>query len=255
MAKVITRLEKDEASIVTLEYLASILDELDIRTPVTVFAARMKEKGWLEATRMRGVWRFLRAESDDPSVLFDAKAFALLHKDEPFALAGETALWKLGYSLADPVFIDVCFPKVVPRLVMPSSFRPHVFEAALPLCKEKEFSCLCLESAFVDIAAKPQIVGAWDKAVEWLPCVSADLEWEGITRELEDRPASVAARTGYLLQGVRPDLAVRIMRAFPPKGKARFGPRAASLRNDAVWQIADTLLSFDPRLLGARTGR
>jgi hypothetical protein len=49
---------------------------------------------------------------------------------------------------------------------------------------------------------------------------------------------------GYLLQGLRPDIAARIV---GPRTKTRFGGRRKIVRHDSRWQVADTLLPFDPR--------
>ncbi len=64
--------------------------------------------------------------------------------------------------------------------------------------------------------------------------------------ELEGRPRSAAARTGYLLQGMRPDVADAIIEKSPPHSKARFGTGTAK-RNDERWQVSDAALPFDPR--------
>lgn len=64
--------------------------------------------------------------------------------------------------------------------------------------------------------------------------------------ELGGRPRSVAARTGCLIQGMRPGVADAIMEASPPCSKARFGTGSA-IRNDERWQVSDSALPFDPR--------
>jgi hypothetical protein len=65
--------------------------------------------------------------------------------------------------------------------------------------------------------------------------------------KLDARPATVSGRAGYLLQGLRPDIAARIA---GPKTKTWFGRRRKIVRHDNRWQVADTLLPFDPRTLG-----
>lgn len=57
------------------------------------------------------------------------------------------------------------------------------------------------------------------------------------------------ARAGYLLQGIRPDLADRIFAATPPRSKTWFGARGPRRRHDNHWLIAATLLPFDPHRL------
>jgi hypothetical protein len=78
--------------------------------------------------------------------------------------------------------------------------------------------------------------------------VAAEVTADDVLAELRDRHATVAARLGYLLQGLRPDLAGQIT---GPSTKTWFGPRSRVIRHDSRWQVADTLLPFDPRNLEA----
>lgn len=90
-------------------------------------------------------------------------------------------------------------------------------------------------------------VRSWQSASEWLPDVAAEADSERVIEELAGRPRSVAARTGYLLQGMRPDVAVAIGDTIGRMSKVHFGPRTRSLRNDERWGVVDALLPFDPR--------
>lgn len=91
---------------------------------------------------------------------------------------------------------------------------------------------------------------SWTSAAEWLPDVAAEAPAAGVLAELRDRPATVAARLGYLLQGLRPDIAGQVT---APQTKTWFGPRGPLLRHDNRWQVADTLLPFNPKDLEAVT--
>ena len=110
---------------------------------------------------------------------------------------------------------------------------------------------LAPESILVHMTAKPGAVRSWASALEWLPELVADLSWEELSVELADRPTATSARTGYLLQGMRPDLADAIRQSSPLRGKTWFGPRGHLRRHDNTWQVADTSLPFDPRTLRA----
>ncbi len=87
----------------------------------------------------------------------------------------------------------------------------------------------------------------WAGALEWLPDLAQDLLGDALIAELTGRPATVRARVGYLVQGMRPDLAEIIRDLGRLSGKSWFGPRGTLRRHDAGWQVADTLLPFDPR--------
>jgi hypothetical protein len=101
------------------------------------------------------------------------------------------------------------------------------------------------------MVTKPRAVRSWTSALEWLPELVGELSWEPLSIELANRPAAASARTGYLIQGMRPDLASAVRELGPPHGKTWFGPRGTLLRHDNTWQVADTSLPFDPRTLGA----
>lgn len=112
---------------------------------------------------------------------------------------------------------------------------------------------LAPESLLVHMATKPRVVRSWTSALEWLPELVGELSWERLSIELANRPSATSARTGYLIQGMRPDLASAVRDLGPPHGKTWFGPRGPLLRHDNAWQIADTSLPFDPRTLRAAT--
>ena len=102
------------------------------------------------------------------------------------------------------------------------------------------------DSILAHMAASPSRVRSWASAAEWLPDVAAEATAEGILAELRGRAATVAARLGYLLQGLRPDIAEQ---STGPSAKTWCGPRGPLIRHDSHWQVADTLLPFDPRTL------
>lgn len=83
--------------------------------------------------------------------------------------------------------------------------------------------------------------------MEWLPELTHLLVLSPLERELAGRPTSVRAITGYLLQGLRPDLADALRSAASTANKTWFGPRGRFRRHDSAWQVADTPLPFDPR--------
>lgn len=76
------------------------------------------------------------------------------------------------------------------------------------------------------------------------------LEEEGVATPVAVFASRMRGR-GWLLQGMRPDVADAIMGERPPTSKVRFGPRVANRRNDERWKVADTLLPFGPREMEA----
>ena len=116
----------------------------------------------------------------------------------------------------------------------------------LPYSTAKGVPVLQPASVLTHMAATPSRVRSWTSALEWLPEVAAEATADDVLAELDARTATVSARTGYLLQGLRPDIAARI---DGPTTKTWFGRRGKTVHHDSRWQIADTLLPFDPRTL------
>jgi hypothetical protein len=121
-----------------------------------------------------------------------------------------------------------------------------VFMPRLPYGTAKGVPVLRPASVLTHMASTPTRVRSWASALEWLPEVAAEATADDVLAELDARPATVGARAGYLLQGLRPDIAARIV---GPKTKTWFGRRGKLVRHDNRWQVADTLLPFDPRTL------
>lgn len=255
MAKVLERLELDRPLVVSSAMLAEILRDEGIATPAHVFASRMRDKGWLLPTGQRGVWEFAPAavagpySSMDP--LLSLKAFAAAHPQAETALTMHAAAWALGLSDRAPATLDVAVPAPLGRTALPDGLSAHAFAPNLNTSEARGVDVLAPESAFVHMAASPAAVRSWQSASEWLPELAYEMDAGGMLEELEGRKSSVWARAGYLVQGMRPDIAEAISEAFRPNAKVRFGPRTASLRNDERWKVADTILPFDPREMEA----
>ena len=251
MAKVLERLELERPQIVTSAELTDILEQEGIATPAAVFASRMRDKGWLLPTGQRGVWEFAPAAVAGPyssmDALLPAKAFAAAHPALGLALTFHAAAWALGLSDRAPATVDVAIPEPAAGLALPDGLRVHGFRPNLMTVEARGIASLAPESVVVHMASSPNRVGSWQSASEWLPDVAYEMDVGRTVEELDGRAASARARTGYLLQGMRPDIAGAIERMGAPTAKVRFGPRQHSIRNDERWKVADTMLPFDPR--------
>jgi hypothetical protein len=255
MAPVLERLELDRPEVVTTASLAALLDEAHLATPTRVVASRLRESGWLLATSQRGVWEFVPAEVAGPYSRHDPvmplKAFLVAHPSDSAALTFQAAAWAHGLADRVPARLEVAVPSGLVSRRLPNALAPSVFVPALPTVGLRGVPTLRVESILAHMAAKPNHVRSWTSAAEWLPDVAAAATWDNLFPELQSRPQSVAARAGHLLQGWRPDLADQIESSFPVSSRTWFGPRGKMLRHDARWQVADTLLPFDPRQMGA----
>ena len=252
-AAVLGRLELERPELVTTGDLAALLDASNIGTPPRVFASRLRAKGWLLPTTQRGVWEFAPAElagpysSGDP--LLPLRAFLAKYPGAQCGLTFQAAAWVYGLADRAPNRPEVAVADTLAARKLPGGLDVSNFTPALPLTEVRGVPVLAVESVLVQMCAKPAAVRSWASATEWLPELAAEATTANMKIELTNRPHTVAVRTGYLLQALRLDIAEMIAESSPPTGKTWFGPRSRQLRYDSRWQVADTLLPFDPSSL------
>lgn len=252
MGGILADLELEQPTLVTSAQLARLVEQHGVRTPAKVVAARLRERGWLLETGRRGVWEFAPAavagahSRHDP--VTPLRAFVAERPHVRCALTFQAAAWAYGVADRVPARLEVAAATSKLARQLPTSLAASVFDPHLAYRVLRAVPVLAIESVVVHMAARPASVRSWSSAVEWLPELAQRLDPGPLQHELTGRPASVHARTGYLLQGLRPDLAA-VIGSAPRLGKTWFGPRGRLRRHDATWQIADTLLPFDPRSL------
>lgn len=162
----------------------------------------------------------------------------------------QAAAW--AHRLADrtPARVEVAAATPQDARRLPDGLDVSVFATRLGYVTANGVPALRPASVLAHMAASPSRVRSWTSAAEWLPDVATDASAAGVLAELQGRPATVAARLGYLPQGLMPDIAGQIA---GPQTKTWFGPRRPLVRHDNRWQVADTLLPSDPRDLEAVT--
>ena len=251
------RLELERPELVTMNDLSALLRDAGIATLPRVFASRLRQKGWLLPTSQRGVWEFAPAglagpySSQDPLLSF--RSFLARQPNAQCSLAFQAATWAHGLADRVPARPEVAATDALLARRLPSDLDGSIFNPVLGYVHVRGVPVLPVESIIVHMCAKPTAVRSWTSAAEWLPNLAAEASSEDIDRELVNRPKTVSARAGYLLQGLRPDIATNLAARFSLTGKTWFGGRGPSLRHDSHWQIADTLLPFDPHTLEAVT--
>jgi hypothetical protein len=253
LAPVVEQLELEDARLVTTDQLATILDQLEVRTAPRTVATRLRDRGWLLATGKRGVWEFAPGalagahSRSGPTRLLRA---AIVRGNVTCALTFQAAAWATGAADRAPSRLEVAAATAGDARRLPEGLDVSVFAPRVDPTDAKGVPVLRPASVLAHMAAAPGRVRSWSSALEWLPELAAEAELGEALVELDGRPATVAARLGYLLQGLRPDIAQRIE---PPLTKTWFGPRGPLVRHDNRWLVADTLLPFDPRTLPAAT--
>lgn len=252
LGAVVESLELEQPQIVTMALLRDLVQRHGIGTDPRLVALRLRQRGWLLATGVRGVWEFAPGAHAGPyghgDPLGGVKAAALRYPDLRLQVALSTAAWATGHADRVPGRVEVALPLGV-RAPAPLSAAARVtrFDARLEPVKVKGAKVHRPETVLVHMAHRPADVRSWESAVEWLPGVAADTDAALVIEELAGRPATTRVRLGYLLQGLRPDVAEPLQSAV--KTKTWFGPRGALLRHSQSWQVADTTLPFDPATL------
>ena len=249
LSGILEDLELERPELVSLHDIRDLCQKHGVRTEPRIVAARLKEHGWILQTPQRGVWEFAPAElagaysSADP--LIPIKAFAKANPSCSFALSAQTAAWALGLAGRVPSIIDVAFERRI-TLKIPYGIHASVFKPHLSPVRAKGTTTLVPESIIVAMCSQPSSVRTWQGADEWLGDVAYEMSVERTLDELVGRAASVALRTGYLIQAMRPDIAQKIKDGWPHSSSIRFG-RGQARRYDKGWHIVDSTLPFDPR--------
>jgi len=255
LSGILEDLELDQTPMVTSDHLSELVIRHGLKTPAKVVASRLRDRGWLLSTGRRGVWEFAPAAVAGPYSRNDPatplRAFLASRPDAKVALTFQAAAWAHGAADRVPLHPEVAAATAELARQLPSALSGSVFAPSLAYARLRGVPVLAAESIVVHMSARPAAVRSWSSALEWLPDLTNGLDLSALRTELADRPSSVRVRTGYLLQGLRPDLAHQIHDQERPSTKTWFGPRGKLRRHDSFWQVADTILPFDPKELRA----
>lgn len=252
-APLLEQLELERPEIVTIAQMKKLCDAFDIATAPKVVAARLRKQGWLLPTSQRGVWEFAPAElagpysSADPLLPF--KSFMASKPDIFCALTFQTAAWALGFADRVPAVLDIAFA-APPQVKTPASMKVSVFKSNLEPLQAKGVSVLAPEAILVQMVQRPTSLRSWQAVTEWLPDLAYEAKTGSMLQELEGRSNATAVKTGYLLQGLRPDIAKAIKLTCATNQKTNFGS-GRQIRYDAEWGVADAILPFNPKMLEA----
>jgi predicted transcriptional regulator of viral defense system len=252
LGSLVEELEMSQPQVITMETLSALAIKHHLATQPKLLAARLRERGWLLPTGTRGVWEFAPGAHAGPYGHADPttplRAALAGHPGLDAALALGSAAWAHGFADRVPPRLEVAVPagRHVPAGLHRAT-RATPFTAALGYVKLKGVPTHRAESILVHLVLRPIGVRSWTSVREWLPDLAAALDVDAVLNELHGRPAAVAVRAGYLTNALRPDLAEYL---YPQAGlKVWFGPRGPLVRHNARWQIADTILPFDPTQL------
>jgi predicted transcriptional regulator of viral defense system len=251
LALLVTELELRQPVLVSLQELAALAEEAGIRTPPKVIAARLRATGWLLTTGQRGVYEFAPGAHagpyghGDPFIDLRAALSAGNHLD----VALQSALWLHGLAERAPDRHELAAP---PGTAVPASVKQGMrvvrFSARLPAVHIDRLPVHRTSTILAHIAARPGDVRGWAAFAEALPELAASSTADELEQELRDRPSTVRPRLAYLLSGVAPEIASSLEPSTPSL-VTWFGSSRTSRRYDKRFNVADSLLPFDPRTL------
>lgn len=251
LAAVVEELELEQPTVVTPTMLHDIAERRGLRTDRYVIAARLRRAGWLLPTGRRGVWEFAPGAHAGPighgEPTLPLRALLTANPRLNPALALGTAAWALGHADRVPSTLDIAVPvgtRVTASMRSIAAFT--AFTSNVGYGTVKRVPCHLPESVLVHLAATPSAPRSWNAVLEWLPDIAADADVDTFMAEVHGRTRSVAVRAGYLLSGLRPDLAASLRPLATEV--VRFGPRTdAPRRHVATWNVVDYLLPSNPQ--------
>lgn len=257
LSPILTELELDAARVVTLADLTRLVEQAGIGTAPKVVAARLRKLGWLLPTGTAGVWEFAPASHagpighGDPFLALRAALATRPSLHAAVCLTSALAANHLVERSPDRLEVAVDDSASIPQGLRRAT-RVVIFAAHLGPEQSLGLPIHRLATVLVHLAARPTDVRGWGAIADALPDLVDSVATEDLDIELAGRPRSVRVRLAYLVHGVAPDLADRLVpadqggRAAP---KVWFGPRGPLKRHSTRFSVADTLLPFDPAAL------
>jgi hypothetical protein len=192
------KLAQSSPPIVTEETIAQLLQEDRAEQDAKVMVKRLVRLGWLRPIGVRGAWAFLPPGVDElADPYLDLRGWRAVDPKARFALAGESALWHLGYLPRRPeaVIVWVPFKKALPRglegkirLVtteFPSKVDEQAMAPALALIKKRRLDltawssrlpALGPEALIVQMAQRPASIASWVEVAPRLKDIVGDVD-------------------------------------------------------------------------------
>jgi hypothetical protein len=247
-------LELDAPQVVTLAELAALVRRAGLGTEPRVVADRLRKLGWLLPTQTAGVWEFAPAAHAGPfghgDQFLGLRAALARRPSLDAAVCLTSALLARGLTDRAPGRLEVAVKSgaFIPEGLRRAT-RVVVFDSNLTPERSRGVPVHLPATILVHLAARPVDVRGWGAIADALPELVDVIASGDMDVELVGRPRSVRVRLAYLIQGVAPDLADRLVppneggRAAP---KVWFGPRGSLKRHNSRFSVADTLLPFDP---------
>jgi hypothetical protein len=249
MAPIIERLELDGDVVVSAARLGEVVRDVGGNEDPRRLAYELQRAGWLGSLRTRGAWEFLPAARGGAygsgDRLIEFRAQLAVNPTWPGVLAMESAASVLGFAQRLPEREVVALPPDVPP---PKAFAGEwrVVTVVLPAQGTAMIDRLPtwnLEGLLAGIAIRPSGYRDIPGLGQWLPERAASVNIDVLVGLIAPFTSSAQQRAAYLLAaGGNSEASTLIVRRFPPRGVARFGPRRPGGVFDAATQVNDTVL-------------
>ncbi|WP_277207479.1 type IV toxin-antitoxin system AbiEi family antitoxin [Isoptericola croceus] len=249
LARVVEELELNQPVVVTLTDLDTLLVTLDIKTRATEVARRLRETGWLLATKQRGVYEFAPGAHagpfghGDPLIALRAFLASNATGDSRNATAClHTAVWIHGLADRAPNQHELALPKYV-RVpsALAKTFRIVRYDS--PLAPEYLTGVPVHRPAsiLVHMATSPSSVRNWPVLRGAMQDLIERTSQDDLEKALDGATTATLARLGYLLDGLgTTHMHLASLGVRRPDHTVWFGPRDGVVTFNARWNIADT---------------
>lgn len=256
LATVVAELEMAEAAYVTLDEIERIAKDRDIASSPRDIAWRLRQHGWLLRTETSGIWEFAPAANAGPysrgDVFAELDGVLARNPGQDLRIALVSALWIRGWTERTPSKHEIAASRAAKVASgLRRTYRVVSFDSHLPPDTHRRRTPVEAPATILaHIAAHPAHVSSWEAIEFALADLVENTTANQLRQELVGRPGTVSARLGYLLHGIAPRLA-QDAGLKPSPQLVRFGSEPASRRFNSHWNVADTILPFDPAQLGA----
>ncbi len=246
----------NEAAYVTIDDIRRIAEDHGFASSARDIAWRLRRHGWLLTTETSGIWEFAPAAHAGPysrgDVFAELDGALSRNPGQDLRIALVSALWIHGWTERPPSRHEVSASRDAKvSSGLRRSYRIVRFDSHLPPAKQRRRTPVeAPPTILAHIATNPAHVSTWEAIEFALADLVENTAADQLREEASGRPAAVSARLGYLLHGIAPKL-VRNAGLKPARQLVRFGSEPASLRFNSQWNVADTILPFDPAQLRA----
>lgn len=264
-APVLTRLAQGTPSIVTAEDMKDLLAEEGRASlgDAIKMAGRLVRLGWLRPTAVRGAWAFLPPGVEDlGDPYLGLRAWTSVNPGARFALAGETALWHLGYLPRRPPMVTIWLPtkealvkglKGTVRVVsttFPKGLDVPTMAPTLALLKKRRLDLTAWasklpafgpEAVLVQAAQRPASIARWVEVAPVLKDIVADIDIGQLKLLLSSSTNAARQRAAYFceLGGARFHAMELLPKKLVPVDLGKTGPG----RWNNVTQVTDRLVA------------